>query len=325
MRTIIGSLGVLATLAATSTGCGAPADQDRAPVEQRPTAPSARLLAADSHGAIVIDGQPLEIRGVDRSGDVLWRKEPDGDGDVSCSVRCPDITPPAGAGYPRQRVLAADGVTSVIVNEGPGIGSISVWAGHTRTAEIPVAAGPTTWRATSDNSAAVAVTGTEVRTFVRTSSGWQPRDTVHKSTSGFACVAPGGAATIIADPAPTLLGRRRVELPYTEYGSACDFAANGAIIAENSVSADGARTRIATVTRGGRLLWSRAFDTEVRVHADATSDQVLLVHDGVVSVRTLHGVESATHADADDARFDEHGDVVIVDRAGRVTWVPRTN
>ncbi|MFS8096363.1 hypothetical protein LFM09_04415 [Lentzea alba] len=183
-------------------------------------------------------------------------------------------------------------------------------------------AGSSAWQPTSDDSVALAMiprqNDVQVRRYVREPSGWAfDESSAWTAATEFGCTAANRAAVILAMPSPTLRTKEGDRpIPELEAGSECAFNRDGAVIVQNDLRG----SKVVTVSADGKLLTTKNFGVEARVRADARSDAVAVVSGGTATASTLTGEVLKRETGVDDARFDETGALVLVDRAGVVRW-----
>ncbi|GGU63050.1 hypothetical protein [Lentzea flava] len=240
------------------------------------------VLDADAHGAIVVGGSSRTLRGIDRSGRVMWEK-PNAEAMATCEGRCPALRDTAQiAGALVWQPTSDDAAALAMVPRQDGV---------------------------------------EVQRFVRGPSGWEPGEK-WSAANEFGCTAGDRPAVIIATPRPVLLSdAARAPIPELTAGSECAFNRDGAVIALNGISDGRTTARVVAVTGDGTKLWTAEFGAEARVRADAGGDAVAVVSGGTATTYALAGKVLTKETGVDDARFDETGALVLVDHDGVVRWV----
>ncbi|MFI6026556.1 hypothetical protein [Amycolatopsis magusensis] len=202
-------------------------------------------------------------------------------------------------------------------------------SGSTRR-QVDVDGTRTTWRASNDNRAAIALvantggSGYTVRTFHR-ETAWEATDWTAQSRTLFGCTNAGGHHVVVSDPAPTLIDLRdgkRVAIPGLESGGDCAFTEHATVVAQYGLTESGYRTHLVTTGLDGEVLWRQDYDAEARIRADLGGGNLLVLLAGTAHEHDDRGVLLQTMQDVADARYDENGDIVLVNSSGVTRWKP---
>jgi hypothetical protein len=354
-RTPIAVALVAITLAAAVAACTQPSPRPAGRLGQPP--PTARLVDADPHGAVLLDERGQYV-GVTRDGTVAWR-EPAGVrafSSVSCLARCPDavlsaslhsanaaavadpaprlvaggqwrsLDVPAGT---KRRILAADSGKEFVLagGEPAGGGWIELHQPGTPVRRLPVGGFDSTWHPSADGRHALAITSlvgdNEARWLTRTGQGWQPAGATMRVTGVAACVTPDGSRALLLGQRPAVLDRAGNQRPLTdlELAGACAWARSGGIVAELSATGQGPRSRLRVVDDKYVVRWQRDVAGAVRMTADPTGSRVAYQTDRVLhEIHTQRGVGLRTIPGVQAARYDANGDLVTIADDGAVTW-----
>jgi len=315
---------VAATLVATVAACTRPS-QRPAGTPGRP--PTARLVAADPHGAVLLDERGQYV-GVTRDGSIAWR-EPAGVRTyrvVSCLARCPDavlsasldaanaaaIADPVprlvvgGQWRPldalvgtKRRILTAESVEEFVLagGEPAGGGWIEMHHPGVPVRRLPVGGFDSSWQRSADSRHALVITsvvgdnvsGNEARWLTHTGPGWRPVGAVMRVTGVTACVTPDGSRALLLGQRPAVLDRDGNQRSLTDLDSAgaCAWARSGGIVAELSAAGDGLRSRVRVVDDEDAVRWWQDVAGEVSVTADPTGSRVAYQAD-----RVLHEIDT---------------------------------
>ncbi|MGA6168352.1 hypothetical protein [Amycolatopsis magusensis] len=344
-------LGLLALAAVAGGACTAPPEHRAPPSEHAAWI----FLDADSRGAVLLratGGAPDILRGVDRFGTRVWERNDLAAAQpaVVCVRQCPDAVASSGtvSGIdvpatplgkadvaaasltPGSALLSAtgDAVVQEIRSTGGQVTLLST-SGFTRR-QVEVDGTRTTWRASNDNRAAIALvadtegSGYTVRTFHR-ETAWEPTDWTAQSRTLFGCANAGGHQVVVSDPVPTLIDLRdgrRVAIPGLESGGDCAFTEHATVVAQYGLTESGYRTHLVTTGLDGEVLWRQKYDDEARIRADLGGSNFLVLLANTAYEHDSRGVLLQTVQDVADARYDENGDIVLVTTSGVTRWKP---
>jgi hypothetical protein len=290
-----------------------------------------------ARGAIVEDPRTGTLRGVDAGGRTVWS---DAEAywqraQVTCAGPCPQVPAPR----PGQRILSADDQSMVlVVPDEHGRAWLETWAGDRRTARLPVPSIDTVWRPNSDGTAAAAISGTvrprryEVRSFRRPPAerrgadqpdGWVTSAGPVPAATGFGCAGVRGDV-VVATPQPRLVrpSGESVAVPGLDAGGECAFGRDVVVVAQLSATGTGAIARVVVIDGNGAVRWRADVQGDTRVRADQRSDRFIIVAEGTATERSADGTVLRTIPDADDARYDEQGRLVVLHHLGSVAWLP---
>ncbi|MCD4525258.1 hypothetical protein [Nocardioides sp. cx-173] len=322
-------------------------------VESPSSEPSALLVDADSHGAIVLAGE--ELLGYRRSGgrtDVAWRK-PLGDlesyAQLVCGATAPSLIASGGlpggpapspyaigeTGAPGAWLYETGGLNSIFAADAEGAvrlvshaGSADTWwelsSRHSPAHRIPDAgSGGVLFPRSTDRRVLTVRTRTrddDATTFVfrRRTTGWQ-----------LALRAPGRvAAGVSADGETLVSGATLVHQGHTfsirtriEY-SACSLTRTGVVLTRNLSTPTGPATDLAVLDHTGHEVAALALADEATVTTSWLSDAFAVSLTAGREVRLFDGAghELARLPDHGASQFDERGHLCALDRQGVPTW-----
>lgn len=317
------------------------------------------LVDVDQHGAIVLHltaSGPPRLAGMSRDGATRWRADtlavraPN----LVCESACPTAIASsslASANDPavrdpapvllggRERLTFAAGHKRRVLSSGPhGLvqattsprGESALLIGSGSTVRRTRLAGPdTSWRESNDERVAVALTPSAgrgsiaVRLFTAADQGWRPAGAVARSNSLFGCAGDDGHY-VISDPAPVLVDRsgRRVRIQGLESGGDCGFTKDGAVVVQYAMTTTGQETRLVTVGPNGAVKSDSSYPFEAHIATDLGGCGYLVMLKGSAEERDLAGNVLQKFDGVDDARYDERGDIVAVNRTGEISWMP---
>lgn len=212
---------------------------------------------------------------------------------------------------------------------GPGDLAIEVLVGGQVT-RTPISTSDVIWIETADGRRAIAQlyerTGFSVQRFVLRAGVWEAYGPVVGHGSRMACIA--GDGTLLLDRplrfvAPDSTVRR---VPDVDSGGACGFFRGGAVVAQYSSTVDASGSSIfMTVVRAidlrGRVTWKETYDnTDAGVSAGEDQPYFTVANGETVWVMDASGRNITTIDEAQDARFVETGELVVLHADGSLTW-----
>jgi hypothetical protein len=191
--------------------------------------------------------------------------------------------------------------------------------------------GTTTWRATNENRAAVALSPAgdgssyEARAFRHDDDGWVATGPVQRSSTLFGCSDRTGRRLVVSGPTPMILDTvsgLRTRITGLESGGDCAFTADGVVVAQYAMSGAAHRTELVSAAADATVRWRQTYPLEARIRGDAGGRAFLVLLDGTARELDTAGSVLQTFDDVADARYDENGDVVVLGENGTPRWVP---
>jgi hypothetical protein len=313
------------------------------------------ILDADSHGVVLLgarSGAPDVLRGVDRAGNPSWERNDLAASlpSVVCRVQCPaavassgtvtgvdlamtmlgQTTAAAPALDPNASVLSALGDAAVQETRSSDTAVTLALTSSSAREDLTISGVRTTWRASNDNRTAMALVGDAtgstyaVRTFHRGAT-WEPTAWAGKSNTLFGCTGAGGRQIVVSDPQPALIDLqtgKRVPIGGLESGGDCAFTSDSAVVAQYELRDTVHHSVLVTTDLTGAVSWRQEYDSEVPIRADLGGQGFLTLPPGKMQERDSRGALLQSVDDVGDARYDEAGDIVLVNSSGNVRWIP---
>jgi hypothetical protein len=342
---------LLALAAAFGGACTA---HPPAEVKPAPQDSSWVIVDADSHGVVLLgasSGAPDVLRGVDRSGNRAWERDDLAPSlpAVVCLVHCPVAVASSGTVSDREvpttvlgekaagvafdakaTVLSAPGQAVVQESHSSrGAVTLTLASGVARK-QLTINGVRTTWRPSNDNRSAIALVGDAagstyaVRTF-RRESAWEPTAWAGTSSTLFGCTGSDGRRVVVSDPQPVLVNLQdggKIPIRGLESGGDCAFAGETVMVAQYALRETGHHSVLVVTDMAGEALWRQEFEEEIRIRADLGGKGFLTLPPGKAEERDSRGTLLQSVDDVSDARYDENGDIVLVDGSGTVRWAP---
>ncbi len=179
------------------------------------------------------------------------------------------------------------------------------------------------WFPTNDHSAALSsidtARGREQRVWVKGRGGWSPVGKTGLTKSGFGCVG-ANAAHWVNDSRTLSSASGDHALPEAVALSNCGFTRNRLVVMSYTMRGDGPSSKMYVFTLTGKLRKTRVFDSEMALATDVRGSRFVLVGGGQATVFGADGAEVRRLSSVQDARFDETGAIVTLNRAGSVRW-----
>jgi hypothetical protein len=231
----------------------------------------------------------------------------------------------------RNVLVAADGGDYVVTAGGPGRWTLDAVRPGVAPVRTPVPGPAAAWARTADRRHGLAVVATADPTrsaavwFTHAADGWRPEpDAPVPVTGSSACLGPDGDRAMLLGDRPAVRFRDGHTQSVTDldYVSDCGFAATGGILGKYGQGEGGVTARIRVFGPDGSV--TRRVDTRatVRVTADPTGARVAYATAGkTIEIDPGTGRVLRTIDDTYGARYDDAGDLVVLDRDGRPRWL----
>ncbi|RJQ81755.1 hypothetical protein D5S17_04065 [Pseudonocardiaceae bacterium YIM PH 21723] len=320
--------------------------------EPAATSSPVRLVAADAHGAVLMDAGAEAFTGVDRSGKVVWtdKQAYTQDAEPRCTGSCPDTTffaarphPATPAGFrevtaagstehplsaqvPAQAVLTARSASDAVLVTGDP----ELWVLRTdgTVLRLPVGTADLAWVEDSAGTTAIALprdpeaaNGRLLR-FRRDELGWRAvGDPIPSSGAWDGCLGgPGGLNMITGPGASVLTDTGRAEL-HTDLPRAAECVAghrSGVVLRRTMDGVGAHRTAVRGVDVQGRQTWSRDYPARVTVAVNPEGTLVAVVQGTVLELFGATGNRLDRRAGVLAARFTPDGELVTVGADHRI-------
>lgn len=319
------------------------------------------IYAVDSHGVVITrsDGHADHFVGVDRTSGQVWRRS-GSFATVACVDACPTailsgsasgssaltpdpapvvmgsaakVPPLLSAAHRQHQILAAGGGSYVQYISDGTRPRFAILDGSRVVEQVANDSYANAWN--PSDRATVAYTsglstkadGESVRFFQRTATGWRAGPGPFL-TEGAVC-ASARPFRYVVDGGLRRAGRPTVAIAALRNATGCALVGDRVVATTNSAKVDAGeahrRTELVVTNLAGRPVYTKALAAEYDISGDSASGRLLIAGMGRAAVwRVSDGKVLLTRTGVDAAALDDAGDLVIVDKTGRATWVPLT-